>query len=425
MASKKARITSKVFFFVSVTLTLNSAWASKYAVVIGGASKNMESSQQEFARVTLASTIGLSNKGYGVTTLFGSSDNKTEREKYSSDYDKFQSLSVEKNSATVSVIDNTFEKLISKIQPGDSVEILISAHGTDSCGELGEIIKNDIGSGCQHTFSVFDKNGNQTQFSSEKILQYVSRLEAKGADANLVFSSCHSGRAKESVKKLGIKNSCVFFQSAGNELGFGCFEDDPDFSNDFTSSSEYLALRYYADSIDQLEKDPYFSKSTCFQKTIKFFKDKKMDLSTMSSAFWSSRKTDQTFQSPALSTLLGISYFTSGVLQPQVKKNQGLSCEQLQMANATLIKQLTALGAQISNAVTSVYEKSLIDYNASVKHLETAIEKSDSPSRIAKLQTDVRKKADDFMRQERLLIDELFKSSDLKSSSEACARPLR
>ena len=87
MTSKKVALHLKVLFFVGVTLTLNSAWASKYGVVIGGASKNMESSQQEFARVTLASTIGLSNKGYSVTTLFGSNENKTEREKYSTDYE--------------------------------------------------------------------------------------------------------------------------------------------------------------------------------------------------------------------------------------------------------------------------------------------------------------------------------------------------
>lgn len=408
-----------VFFFGSPT------WASKYAVVIAGASKNVESSQQEFARVTAASSIGLANKGYEVTTLFGSEGRSQEQQKYLSDYEKIGSLSGTKGSATVSTIDSTFESIASKIKAGDSVEILISAHGSDTCGELGKIVKNDVGSGCQHTFTVFDKNGNEAQYPSEKILQYVKRLEDKGAQPNIIFSSCHSGRAKDDFKKLGLKNSCAFFQTAGNELGYGCFEDDPDFSKDFTSSSEYLAMRYYQDSLPLLEKDPYFSKSQCFQKTTKYFNDHKMDLSSISSAFWSSRKSDQTFQSPAISSVLDFDYFTNGNLQPQIKKDQGLSCEQVQMTNAKLIKQLSALGIQLQAAVTSSYDQSLGEYNKAVTDLKLAIGKPESPSKISTRQAKVQKMAENFMHQERNLIDELFKDKKSNVLNDPCTRPLQ
>jgi|GEM_PF-6246403 len=409
-------------FFANQTL------AAKYALVVGGASKNIESSQHEFARVSVASTIGLVNKGYDVTTFFGTVENSQEQQKYKPDYTKIASLSNTKKTATVANIDTAFDNIINKAQAGDSVEVLISAHGADSCGELGKIIKNDIGSGCQHTFTVFDKNGIETQYPSEKILYYVKRLEEKGAQANVIFSSCHSGRAKDAFKKLDLKNSCAFFQSAGNELGYGCFEDDPDFAKDFTSSSEYLALRYYKDSLAQLEKDPYFSKSACFQKTTKYFRDNNMDLSSMSSAFWSSRRSDQTFQSPALSSLLSFRYFTSGAMQSQVREEQGLSCEQLRMANTSLIKQLSTLEIQISSAVTNSYDKSLMSYNRTVDDLRLAIERSDSPSQISKKQLKVKKMAENVMLQERKLIDDLFKHKIKHKKSDSlndpCTRPL-
>ncbi len=400
------------------------AQASQFALVIGGATKNMESTQQEFARTTLASAIGLNMKGYNVTTLFGSAKNSEEQQKYAGDYKKFETVPGTKDNATNSAIDKAFEDLIAKAHSGDSVEILVAAHGNDTCGELGGLIKNDLSSGCKHTFTVFDKDGYEAQYASDKILQYVKRLEEKGAQTNIVFSSCHSGRAKDEFKKLNLKNSCAFFQTAGNELGYGCFEDDPDFSKDFTSSSEYFALMYYKDALPQLKKDPYFSKSKCFQKTTQYFKNQKMDLTSMSSTFWSARKSDQTFQSPALSSLLNFNYFSKGTLQPQINKAQALSCEQLKMANTTLTKQLLNLGAQISDAVTNSYDQSLVEYNQAVLELQSSIEKPESALQISNKQAKVDDLAATVVHQERILIDQLFKQNQ-SPPNDPCARPLK
>lgn len=400
-------------------------WALQYALVIGGASKGAESSQHEFARVTAASTIGLNISGFDVTTLFGSGLNGQESTKYNKDYEKMKSIPGQRGSASDFAIDAAFESLIGKVHNGDSVEILISAHGADSCADLGTLIKNDVGSSCQHSFSVFDKNGQEIQYPSEKILQFVKRLENKGAKPNVVFSSCHSGRAKDAFKKSELKNSCVFFQSSGNELGYGCFEDDPDFSNDFTSSSEYLSMRYYKDALPTLEKDPYFFQSKCFQKTVKHFKEQKMDLTSISSAFWSSRKSDKTFQSSAISSLLNFEYFTKGIIHPQPLKDHCFDCEQTHILDTSLVKQLSNLGLQVSAAVAKPYDNSIIEYNKAVDELNLSIEKSEPPSKIFKRQSKLLKLANEVMTQERILVEQLFRQNESPSSDNPCTRPLK
>lgn len=416
-----------LLIFTALIALSSEARADKYAVIIGGSSKNAESSQQEFARVTAASTMGLLDQGYQVNSLFGSGGDSPEKQKYSRDYEKIASLQSKKNSATESSIDDTFENLITKAKPGDRVEILIAAHGADTCGELGQLSRNDLNSGCEHTFTVFDKDGKEVQYPSRKILEYVKRLEDKGALPSLILDSCHSGRAKDAFQKLGLKNTCAFFQSAGNELGYGCFEDDPDFSKDYTSSGEYLAMRYYKGSLAEFAKDPYFSQSKCFQKTSKYLSDKKIDLSSISSAYWTSRAADQTFQSPAISSQMDITYFTKGLLQPQIAKQQNLSCEQLNMATASLVKQLSSIGVQISDVATAPYYQSLSEYNQVVSDLKRMIEKgydtSEQMTAIAKLQAKVREKAENFVKQERLLIDGLFKNKTA-APNDPCLRSL-
>jgi hypothetical protein len=186
-------------------------------------------------------------------------------------------------------------------------------------------------------------------------------------------------------------------------------------------------MRYYQSSLTTLEKDPYFSQSACFQKTAKHSRDGKLNLSSISSAYWSSRGQDSTFQSPALSTLLNFPYFTTGLIQPQITKDQNLSCEQLTMSNNSLIKQLTNLGAQISDAVTAPYYRALNEYNDAVKLLKDEIDKKlpETPERLVQitaLQRQVKDKAESFILQERQLVDQLFK--DQKNTSDPCARSL-
>ena len=408
----------------------------KYALVIGGASQLAEPEHHEFARLTAAITKGLNDHGYEVTTLFGgsragTSNAKEEQDRYSEDYKFIDGLKHSQKNPTANAdsdgIAEYFKDLLSRVKSGDQVEIHIAAHGSDSCGSTGQFIQNDLGSSCKHTFTIFDSDGKPTEFSSEDLLKYVKKLEDKGALPTVIFNSCHSGRAKQAFKDLGLKNTCAYFQTAGNELGYGCFENDPDFAKDYTSTGEYVALRYYGDSLSRLQKDPYFSKSVCFQKVAKHFEDHKVDLSSVSSSYWTSRVEDATFQSPSMSTQLGFPYFTTGLFQPQIVKSQSLSCDQLGVTNMELIKQLSNLGGQISAAITSPYTQALGEYNASVEALRLEIEKKspETPERleqIAALQKTIKDRAADFMLQERKLIDQLFKNQ--KVNPDPCRRSL-
>ncbi|MFN7454629.1 MAG: hypothetical protein ACK5RO_08210 [Pseudobdellovibrionaceae bacterium] len=419
-----------IFFFLA--FSSGTVLANNYALVIGGSSKKVESKHHEFARVTAAATIGLEAKGYKVTTLFGSGREDQEKEKYSDDFKKLDPLQANNavgtsRAATSSNIDSVFEALIEKTKSGDKIEILLIAHGSDTCQELGPHIRSDAGSQCQHTFTVFDSAGREIQYPSEKVLRYVKKLEDKGALPSIVLGSCHSGRAKAQFKNLGLTNTCAYFQTAGNELGYGCFDDDPDFATDFTSTGEYVAMRYYQASLPTLEKDPYFSQSACFQKTAKHYRDKKLNLSSISSAYWTSRTQDLTFQSPALSTLLTFPYFTTGLFQPQITKEQSLSCEQLSSTNNALIKQLTSLGAHLTDAATVPYYQALNDYNSAVRSLKDELDKKlpETPEnllRITTLQSKVKEKAKGFMLQERQLIDQIFR--DHRDVSDPCSRSL-
>lgn len=95
------------------------------------------------------------------------------------------------------------------------------------------------------------------------------------------------------------------------------------------------------------------------------------------------------------------------------------------MTNAKLIRQLSALGIQLSMAVTSSYDQSLVEYNKAVSDLKLALRKPESPSRISTRQAKVQKMAENFMLQERSLIDELFKNKKLNILNDPCTRPLQ
>ena len=411
----------------------------KYALVIGGASQHAEPHRHEFARITAAVSKGLVDKDYKVTTFFGgnqsspSSHAKKEYEKYPEDYRYIQTLqkldesSVQNSHATPENITNYFENLIEKIKPGDQIEIHVAAHGNDSCGSFGPYKKSDVGSSCKHTFAIFDSKGKVIEILSEELVGYIKKLEDKGALPTLVLNSCHSGRTKQAFQALNLKNTCIYFLTAGNEVGYGCFESDPDFSKDFTSSGEYVALRYYKEIMDKLEDDPYFSESSCFQKIKQRAEEKKIDFSTVETTYWSSRSQDETFQSPALSTLLDSSYFTTGVLQPQMTQQKTLSCEPIDHPNSPLFQQFSQLQSQISDVVKAPYNEALKKYNNSVVKLKKELQKTSpqTPLRrrvIAKLQGDVKRSAENFIKQERVLIHSLFKKESL--SSDPCSRSL-
>jgi methyl-accepting chemotaxis protein len=97
------------------------------------------------------------------------------------------------------------------------------------------------------------------------------------------------------------------------------------------------------------------------------------------------------------------------------------------MATASLVKQLSSIGVQISDVATAPYYQSLSEYNQAVRDLKRMIEKgsdtSEQMTSIAKLQAKVREKAENFVKQERMLIDGLFKNKTA-APSDPCQRSL-
>lgn len=412
----------------------------KYALVIGGSATQVEPDKHEFARITAAVSKGLLSKGYQVRTLFGGnprffSQARKEYKKYREDYlyiqnlQKQQGVSDQAFYVTPENIRDYFENLIEEIQSGDQVEIHIAAHGMDSCGYMGPFIKSDIESSCTHMFMVFNSKGQETPFQSKKLIEYIKRLEDRGALPTVVFSACYSGRVKQAFQEISLQNTCAYFAAAGNEIGYLCFDNDPEFSRDFTSSAEYVALRYYNESLDQLKKDPYFTNSICFQKVSQHAEQKEMDFSTIETTYWSARSQDETFQSPAMSSLLDFPYFTLGWMQPRIDQQQPLSYTQADVSYQSLIQQVSQLQDEIPEDVMVPYNEAFQNYNDSAEKLSEALFQGSSPGTpeqlrlIVHLQGEVRRLIGAFIRQERILIHLLFEKES-SSFSHPCSRSL-
>ncbi len=409
---------------ISLSLLGTEAWAKKYALVIGGRSKMKESSSHEFARQTLAVSKGLSEKKYNVTTLFGTG--AEEKKKYKRDYQYFEKL---ETSAKITLQDSTpreisdyFEQLTGKINPGDQVEIYITAHGSDTCGEDADLYPSDLGSPCTHTFSIFDGKGRPVEYDSQKLFSHIKKLEAKGALPTIVFDSCHSGRLKSQLKKVGLQKTCSYFQTAGNETGYGCFEDDPEFSRDFTSTGEFVSLRYYQHILGDLSKDPYFSEKNCFNKVKDHFKNKKMSVNTVNSAYESSRLYDETAQSPSTSDQLSIDYFSRGVLFADLSEKRYCSYPQVNQAIEHLKRQTLKLKGFTLSAVKIPLKEAIKNYNHHRKILKEALTKKNKTSdKIFTLQQNLRRASKKVIQEERKLIHGFYKST---TKSSNCDRTL-
>jgi hypothetical protein len=442
MLLRNGRTKTIALFLTTITLTVamplrlarTDDAQTKYALVIGGASKQAEPEYQEFARNTAAVTEGLTAKGYRVATLFGGpvvqgSEALVERSRYFVDYSKIGALQIAQKpqifasdpNVTAGSIDAALAALVAKAKPGDQIQIYVTAHGEDSCGELGTLIRNDLGSGCHHTFTVFNAEGHEVQYPSDKIIDALSKLEAKGALPTLVLDSCHSGRAMNEFKAKNLAKTCAYFETAGNETGYGCFENDPAFAKDYTSTGEYISMRYYAGILDRLQKDPYFSNNhgSCFGKTIKHFQEKKMDLSTIESAYWSSRLYDASFESPSISSLISLSYFTKGEFSPYLPESKPLSCTQVNLELDSFVRELSDVKTLTVSIQKSAYDQSIEDYNSELEKLSAALDaiktvkspSQDAVKNVAGLQAQVETKANLVVERERALIQTYYQQS--------------
>ena len=426
----------KSAFILTIYFFQFHAFASNYAVVIGGASRQDEPEQHEFARNVIAVSKGLIDHKYQTQTLFGPEQKlHTERTKYKADYEQLDKIQNDQKPVTSESINKYFEDLKKKVRTGDKVEIFVIAHGHDTCGDVGKHIRKDFNSGCHHTFTIYDDSGKPVQFSSDKLFEHIKDLEDKGAVPNIVLSSCNSGRAKGMLKKYGLKKTCAFFQTAGNAVGYGCFESDPEFSTDYNSVSEFMALRYFHQLTTELEKDPYFSDSTCFQKVLKHAKDNKLDLSNIASTYWASRNSDSTFQEPTISSLLKIPYFRGESLSFVMREQQILQCRQIQNKFQSLLSKLDKTLDEtiklILHEKLAMFYAAFESYNMSLHEQKSIIEKYENSTEsgkklleqeISDAQSKTRLSAKKFQLTERELLDQF--GNIYKTKDNSCERSL-
>ena len=207
----------------------------------------------------------------------------------------------------------------------------------------------------------------------------------------------------------------------GNELGYGCFNDDPDFAQDYTSTGEYITYRYYAKIAHELQSDPYFKKQSCFAKVLDHAKEKGIVAATVSQAYWSSRLRDLSFQSPAISDVLNQNYFLNGSFLPKLEANNIVSCSVAQLSLEQILSQYNEMEKLNRSLALSFFWQALNNYNGAVSLLRSAIA-TNKPLDIAKKQAAVQKRAIDFIKAERETINQLLANDS--GYTKNCERPL-
>ncbi|MEK7690996.1 MAG: hypothetical protein AAB425_08245, partial [Bdellovibrionota bacterium] len=336
---------------------------------------------------------------------------------------------------------------------GDMVEIFVTGHGNVECssgtGQKGTLKTQSAASGavpaspstgpstsdsesdtaekCEHVFGVFDATGNEFSYPTSKIIAYLARLEAKGALPNLVMDSCHSGEIKPHLS--GLKKTCVAMSGHGDSVSYGCFESDPDTLVDYTSSIEYVAMRYYAGILDSLAADPYLQNSRCFQKTTQHAQAQKVKLGTIEDAYWSSRPWDLAFHEPSLNTMVDSQYFTVGHFGAVFENRNDLLC----IADVTIgLEEIIAQVRKNARAVLDTAKGQIVEavesYNRSIEAQRAwRTRYPDQLSRLAELQAETNRLARFVVQREREFMAEVRRlDGDFQDEREdrACARRL-
>jgi hypothetical protein len=241
----------------------------------------------------------------------------------------------------------------------------------------------------------------------------VKELDSKGVKTHFVLNSCYSGRLKKDLQHL--KHGCAYFPTAGNNYAYACFEEDPPGSRDFTSTSEIILARRYQAISEDLQKRPYFRSSACFSKLFDFIKGTEIDWSSLSSTFWSGRRTDECLQEPALSSVLSNKWFSTGHFSELAD-----GTEQCRPAVANEIDQLLRdTGSAAEKLLQANFEKALSAYNEQISVQKAAIKayKEEDPKTleaIQKAQAASQKLAIEVVKTERLVVDHYQKTQSTK-----------
>jgi hypothetical protein len=281
---------AKLFVAISLLLTSQNVYAKKYALVVGGAAI-AGGNVHDTARITSSVAQGLQARGdYEVSYLLGD-PNKKEDQRFATEMSYVRNSVPGLKPVTAANLDAEFERLVQSSQSGDQVEIFLNAHG--SC---------DSETCANHTIVIYGPNGRTYEYPSNKIVDYLKKLDAKGVKTSLVMESCYSGALDNEVRKL--KNTCTFLLASAQSTGVGCYTNEPIEEEYYTSTVEYVALRYYQNVMPKI-KEGFYKNSSCL-KTVTNWQQKHMqgaDFSTISNGYWTAFPHDSNRHRPVLSSL--------------------------------------------------------------------------------------------------------------------------
>ncbi len=332
-------------YLITFLILVNIAHAKKYALIISGPGTT-SNSDHEFARNTLTTGIGLKDKGYEVSVLFSgikkpnensiiykardifSKDNywdsyvhQEETQAFPEAYSAITRHFPNAKSATKNNIQNTLNIISSQIKPGDTFTMSLGAHGINKCRIYKNIFEKTERI-CKHMIEIVDFKGRKTSIETKELFQHIIAMDRKGVNVNLIFNSCHSGELKKYLKDL--RNTCSIVLSSEDAVGFGCFEDDPPFIKDYTSTLEYVLLGAYHQSLEKIYSDPYLQKSKCLSKVVNHAKRFEFGYgldTNINDIFWNARLLDETLQESSISDIFDFNIQREGLISEEIYKN--------------------------------------------------------------------------------------------------------
>lgn len=295
------------------------AQAKNFALVLGGAGRQADLGVHDFIMPSAAASLCLKSSGYDVRTLIGAQDPTSapyDNEKiFPEDYQFLKDQKIATTPATETNIKDQLSQLVSDVKSERAkggpvkVELVINTHGTSLClakpGESGYKPGNISGvkKECNHYIDVFDGQ-KVVQVNSSVFRSYVEEMQKSGATVNLNLNSCNAGAARKHFDDL--PGTCTFYGSVDQTLATGCSKGIPgDVEGAWWNSNTFVNMfRSCGGKFDELlapKFKGYFSENGCFTGLKKHIEEKKIDLSSVSSAYFSERKESTSFEASFLS----------------------------------------------------------------------------------------------------------------------------
>lgn len=462
-------------------LAAESASAKDFAFILTGYGHQAALRSHELMMPSAAAAICLGERGYDVRSLVGPNDphggpSADNARVFAEDYEFLKEQKVPYTAATVSNIKSQLSGLVADVKKARAkgeianVEIVVNAHGHTNCapleggtsGQTGTIAQKGpglqgggLGGGsggglppstgvlpvfpvrdCRHTIEIFD--GDKPHIMETRdLLAYVEEMQKAGAHVNLNLNSCNAGASKDEFDRL--EGVCTFYGTAENSFATGCHKGVPeDIQEGWWNSNTYVNMfRSCNQQFDALKAPRfkgYFGDNACFQGLDRHLKEKKIDLSSISSAYFDERKESSSFEASLLSCF-EMKHLDQSDIGRVIYQNQIMCRPSVDENLKALIAKLEPAKQALIQGAWGEYDRAVERYNANITAQQDILP-VDLPAdslgagdarRLAALQQEVKKLSADVIAKERVLFQRYYELDPDKFRAcreGACARPL-